>query len=98
MSQDIQYTTTNYYHILYSKDEIVGINTQARRICLSSVPKITTEKQNTLLIQPFRVDDLYNALKDLPLCKILSLDDILTNFLKELWEDIKDDFVTLMQF
>ena len=70
------------------------INTQTSRICLSSFPKIVTEEQNTLLIQPLMVDDLYNALKHLPSYKILSPNRISTEKFKELWEDIKNNLVT----
>ena len=94
LPQDIQLAISDYYHSLYSKDEAVDMNTQARRMCLATVPKIMTTEQNTLLIQPFLVEDLHNALKDLPTCKVPGLDGTPTEFLKELWNDIKDNLVT----
>ena len=72
----------------------MDMNTQARRDCLASVPKIVFEDQNMLSIQPFSVDDLHNALKGLPSSKVPNLDSIPIEFLKELWEEIKDDLVT----
>ena len=94
--QEIQQAISNYYHTLYSKDESMDMNTQARQICLSSVSNLVTKEQNSLLIQPFLVEDLSNALKDLLSDKVLGPDGIPTKFLKELWEDIKDDLVSLI--
>ena len=84
MPQDIQNTILDYYHNLYSKDEMLEINTQARRIFFFSVLKIMTKEQNTFLIQPFIVDDLYIAFKDLSTSKISNFDGIPTEFFKEL--------------
>ena len=58
MLQDIQHAITDFYHTLHSEDEAIEINSQAKRICLSSVSKLVTEEQNTLLIQAFIIDDL----------------------------------------
>ena len=59
-------------------------NIQARRNCLSSVPKLVTKEQKFILIQPFTVKDLKNMLKDLPSAKVPGLDGIPMEFSKEL--------------
>ena len=72
----IQSPISDYYYIFYSKDEKVDANIQARQECFSSIPKIVSKAQNNFLIQPFREDDLLNALRDLPNGKVLGLDGI----------------------
>ena len=89
----IQTAISKYYYTLYSKDEMVDANIQARQECFSSKPKIVSEAQNNFLIQPFTDDDLLNALRDLSNGKVLGPDEIPPKFFKELWDDIKEDLV-----
>ena len=90
---EIQSAIFEYYYNLYSKDKMVDANTQARRECFASAPKIVINAQNNFLIQPFTEEDLLNALKDLPNGKVSRPDGILLEFFKESWDDIKENVV-----
>ena len=91
--KDIQNAISNYYHKLYSKDEIVEANIQARCECFSNISKIESEEKNLSLIQPFLEVDLFIALQDLPNDQVPGLDGVHPEFFTKLWEDIKGDLV-----
>ena len=80
-----------FYQQLYQLDEHVENNTAARDECFQFVKQTVTEEQNAKLLKPLTVEEVAEALKQLPKGKAPGIDAIPTEFYQELWEDLKFD-------
>jgi hypothetical protein len=86
-----------FYQQLYSGDAQVEANNAAREDCFTYLqPKVTPE-HNAELLKPLTVEEVSEAMKQLPSGKAPGTDAIPAEFYQELWEDIEQDvfnFVT----
>ena len=80
-----------FYENLYTKDKQVESNDTARADCFQHTRHTVTEEHNSELIKPITVEEIANAMKELPTGKALGIDTIPAEFYQELWEDIEFD-------
>lgn len=85
----------NFYEKLYTKDEDVELNSNAREDCLQFIQHTVTEAQNTELLRPLTLEEVEDTMKQLPAGKSPGVDSIPAEFYQELWEDIDSDFLIL---
>jgi len=68
----------NFFQNLYSYDLYVKGKTLARDLCLQSITRKVTKAQNNDLLCKLNMQELWEAIKDLPRGKALGEDGILT--------------------
>ena len=88
---DLEAHILSFYEKLYSKDEEVEGNSNAREDCLHFIQQTVTEEHNAELLQPLTMKELSEAMKQLPAGKSPGVDSIPAEFYQELWEDIDGD-------
>ena len=81
----------HFYEELYTKDELVEHNVDAREECLQFVQQTVTEEHNAELLRPLTLEEVTEAMKQLPSGKSPGVDSIPAEFYQELWEDIEGD-------
>ena len=80
-----------FYQQLYQLDEQVENNTVAGEECFQFVRQTVTDEQNIELLKPLTVEEVAEAVKQLPKGKAPGIDAIPAEFYQELWEDIEFD-------
>ena len=80
-----------FYEALYSRDEQVETNTAAREDCFSFLIPTVTDEHNNELLQPLTMEEVTEAMKQLPAGKAPGVDSIPAEFYQELWEDLGID-------
>ena len=88
---DLESHILNFYEHLYSKDEEVELNVAARADCFQSIQPSVTEEHNVELLRPLTLEEVAEAVKQLPTGKSLGVDSIPAKFYHELWEDLELD-------
>lgn len=78
-----------FYEQLYSNDEQVENNLDARMDCLHLIRKTVTEEQNEELLRPLTSEEVADAVQKLPTGKSPGIDTIPAEFYQETWEDIE---------
>ena len=81
----------SFYEKLYSRDEQVENNTEAREDCFRYIKQTVTEEQNKELLRPLILEEVTNAVQQLPTGKAPGADTIPAEFYQELWDDIEFD-------
>ena len=80
-----------FYQQLYTMDDQVELNSAAREECFHFVKQTVTEEHNAELLRPVTLEEVTEALKQLPKGKAPGIDAIPAEFYQELWEDIDFD-------
>ena len=81
----------SFYEKLYTKDEEVENNSFARADCLQFTQPTVTDEHNAALMQPLTMEEVSEAMKQLPEGKSPGVDSIPAEFYHELWEYIDVD-------
>ena len=81
----------SFYQQLYQMDEQVENNLAAREECFQYVQQTVSEEQNAELLEPITVEEVAEAMKQLPKGKAPGIDTIPVEFYQELWDDIEFD-------
>ena len=81
----------SFYQQLYQMDEQVENNLVAREECFQYVQQTVSEEQNAELLEPITVEEVAEAMKQLPKGKAPGIDTIPVEFYQELWDDIEFD-------
>lgn len=79
------------YEELYTRDEQVEDNADARQDCFQSLKRTVTDEHNAELLRPFTMDEVSTAMKQLPAGKLPGVDTIPIEFYQEMWEGIDLD-------
>ena len=77
-----------FYQQLYTKDQAVEDNNEAREECFLCLQRTVTEAHNQELLKPLTQDEVKDAMKQLPTGKAPGLDAIPAEFYQDLWEEI----------
>ena len=80
-----------FYRQLYTKDSQVEDNMAAREECFHYIEQSVTEEHNMELMKPLSMEEVTEAMKQLPAGKTSGVDAILAEFYQNLWEDISND-------
>ena len=80
-----------YYEQLYTQDNEVELNQEAREDCFQYIKQTVTKEHNTELLRPLTLDEVTEAMKQLPAGKAPGVDSIPSEFYQEMWEDIESD-------
>ena len=80
-----------FYTQLYTRDEQVESNEDARTDCFQYLNKTVTEAHNLELLRPINLEEITEVIKQLPPGKAPGVDAIPAEFYKELWPDIDFD-------
>lgn len=78
-----------FYKQLYQMDEQVENNPSAREDCFQFLKQTVTEQHNEELLKLLTLEEVFEAMKQLPTGKAPWIDVILAEFYQELWEDIE---------
>ena len=88
---DLEAHILKFYKQLYTADDQVEANDEAREDCFTYVANSVTEEHNQELLKPVTVAEVAEAMKQLPAGKAPGADSIPAEFYQELWEDIEFD-------
>jgi exonuclease III len=88
---EIEQHVLSFYEQLYTMDEEVENNVAAREDCFSFIVQTVTEEQNKELLRPLVMEEVTEAVKQLPGGKAPGADTIPAEFYQELWEDLEFD-------
>lgn len=88
---DLEAHILDFYETLYTRDEVVETNEAARQDCLQFIHQTVTEEHNVELLRPLTMEEVSEAMKQLPSGKSPGVDSIPAEFYQELWEDIEVD-------
>ena len=88
---DLQEHILKFYEKLYTRDEEVEDNLNAREDCLRFLQPTVTDEHNAELLQPLTLEEVSEAMKQVPAGKSPGIDSIPAEFYHELWEDIEMD-------
>lgn len=80
-----------FYQQLYTRDEAVEINDEAREDCFRYLQQTVTASHNAELLQPLTPKEVGTVVKQLPTGKAPGVDSIPAEFYQEVWEDIEFD-------
>ena len=80
-----------FYQQLYTRDDQVEAATGAREDCLHHLQQLVTAEHNRDLMRPITMEEVTEAVKQLPTGKAPGMDTIPAEFYHELWEDIDWD-------
>ena len=80
-----------FYERLYTKDEVVEQNVAAREDCFQFIQHTVTAEHNAELLRPLTLEEVSEAMKQLPAGKAPGVDSIPAEFYQEVWEDIEVD-------
>lgn len=86
-----------YYQKLFTRDREIEMNSAARLLCLSSMPKLVTHTRNMDLDKEITAEGVKTAVKDLPKGKAPGIDIIPAEFFQTCWEDIGPDLVEFIK-
>ena len=81
----------SFYKNLYTSDELVENNEEAREDCFSFVKQTVTDAHNAELLQPLTLKEVTTAMNQIPAGKAPGVDSIPSEFYHELWDDIGPD-------
>lgn len=88
---DIEKHILTFYEELYTRDETVEHNEEARIDCFQYLRQTVTEEHNVALLKPITVEEVAAAVKELPSDKAPGVYAIPAEIYQELWEDIEFD-------
>lgn len=88
---DLQACADTFYTNLYTRDERVEGNNEARNECYRSVPEFVTAEQNDKLTRTLELFKVVKAVKSLPTDKAPGIDGVPAKFFKGLIDDIRSD-------
>ena len=80
-----------FYKELYTADDLVENNQAAREDCFKHVKVTVTADHNAELLKPITIEEVKEAMKQLPSGKAPGIDSIPAEFYQELWEEIEMD-------
>ena len=80
-----------FYRQIYTRDEQVEIAARAREDCLQYLTQQVTAKYNIELTKPITMEEVTEAVTQLPAGKTPGTDTIPAEFYQSLWEDIDGD-------
>ena len=89
--KDIETHILNFYQQLYKADDQVENNNLAREDCFTFLQTKVTPEHNLELLKPLTMDEVSEAVKQLPAGKAPGIDAIPAEFYQELWDDIDQD-------
>ena len=89
--EDLEKHILSFYEQLYTRDEEVESNILAREDCLQFVKRTVTDEHNVDLLRPITMEEVTEAMKQLPAGKSLGVDTIPAEFYQEMWDDIESD-------
>lgn len=79
----------SFYQNMYTRDEEVEHNTEARLDCFQYLKTTVTEEHNQELLKPITREEITAAVKQLPAGKAPGVDAIPSQFYQAMWEDIE---------
>ena len=94
---DMESHILKFYEQLYAKDEAVELNSAAREDCLQFIQPHVTEEQNADLMRPLTLEEVTEAINQLPAEKSPGVDSIPAEFYQELWDDIDSDIFNFVE-
>lgn len=80
-----------FYSLLYTRDDQVEEDMEARADCLQYVQRKVTDEHNQELLRPITQEEVDTVVQQLPSGKAPGVDTIPAEFYQILWEDIKLD-------
>lgn len=89
--QELEEHILNFYKQLYTADEQVDANNEAREDCFTYLLPKVTPKHNAELLKPLTTTEVAEAMKQISSGKAPGADAIPAEFYHELWEDIEPD-------
>lgn len=81
----------SFYERLYTRDEQVEANEEARQDCFQHLKQTVTEAHNKELLRLLTMEEVSTAMKQLLAGKSPRVDTIPAKFYQEMWEDIEFD-------
>ena len=88
---DLEAHILRFYETLYTKDEEVEGNSSAREDCFQYIKPKVTDEHNAELLSPLTMEEVSEAIKQLPAGKSPGVDSVPAEFYLEVWDDIKVD-------
>jgi hypothetical protein len=86
-----------FYEKLYTNDAKVEQNVNAREDCFQFIHRTVTDEHNAELLRPLTMEEVTEAMKQLPAGKSPGVDSIPTEFYHVMWEDIEADVFNFVQ-
>lgn len=80
-----------FYKNLYTKDPQVEENMEAMEECFRFLKHTVSEEHNRELLRPLTMEEVKEAMRQLPVGKAPGVDAIPAEFYQELWDDIGND-------
>ena len=88
---EIEQHILQFYEQLYTKDDQVELNDEAREHCFGFIKQKVLPQHNEELIKPLMLEEVKEAMKQLPHGKAPGVDTIPAEFYQEVWEDVEPD-------
>ena len=85
-----------FYQNLYTRDEQVEGATDARADCFQHIQQLVTEDHNAELLRPISMEEVSEAVKQLPAGKTPGVDTIPAEFYQALWDEIGSDVLNFV--
>jgi exonuclease III len=85
-----------FYQQLYTRDDQVEEAEEAREDCLQYLSQPVTEAHNQELMRPITLEEVMEAVKQLPAGKAPGTDTIPAEFYQALWRDIDTDILNFV--
>jgi hypothetical protein len=89
--KDLEEHILKFYQQLYKADDQVEANNPAREDCFTFLQSKVTPEHNSELLKPVTMEEVSEAVKQLPSGKAPGTDAIPAEFYQELWDDIDLD-------
>lgn len=86
-----------FYEQLYKRDDQVETVEEARADCLQFLSSPVTEEHNQELLRPLTMEEVTEAVKQLPVGKAPGTDTIPAEFYQELWNDIEGEIFCFVE-
>jgi hypothetical protein len=94
--KDLESHVLSFYEKLYTNDAVEQ-NTLAQEDCFQYIQRTVTEEHNTELLRPLTMEEVAEAMKQLPDGKSPGVDSIPAKFYHEMWDDIDTDIFNFVQ-
>lgn len=97
LQEDLETHILKFYEELYTNDAEVEQNSTAREDCFQFIQRTVTDEHNAELLRPLTMEEVVEAMKQLPAGKSPGVDSIPAEFYHVMWDDIGDDIFNFVQ-
>ena len=94
---DLEEHILKFYRLLYTKDQLVEENNAAREECFHYLQPTVKNEHNQELMKPLTLEEVKDAMKQLPAGKAPGADAIPAEFYQDLWEEIGLDIFSFAE-